>query len=350
RPGDHEAYRRLAHHIAAAGDPQRAAGVVESAPGPIEAEGIVALASHLLAAAQPERANALLNNAASDFPLSTEIALAHARIRAASGERTEAAPLFSRAVSLAPDDTELALDCAEGLIDIDRPNEAAGILLPLLAETSDLRARLLMARASEDDASARRMLIEAAASARPEELRRIASTALSFGSPRIAAEIYAKALAADPRDAISRVGEAIARSRAGDPDARAMMEKASEDAALSPAPRLRLASEWLRRGEPANCLPLALHAIEEMPSATAHREAGRALLALDRPDEAVARLREAIAFDAGDAIAQLALAEAFIRLGDTESARPHLVRATRLDPRESTRKRAIELASGNLRP
>ena len=221
--------------------------------------------------------------------------------------------------------------------------------MPLLATTSDLRARLLLARASKDPTSAQRILREASAAARPEELRRIAATALATDSPSTAVEIYARALAADPADPISRVGEAIALSRAGDPAAKKIMEGASEDTELSPTLQLRLASEWLRRGDPASCLPLTMRATEKMPSATAHREAGRALLALGRTSESIAQLREAIGFDAGDALTHLTLAEALIHMGDTGAARPHLVRATLLDPRVITRSRAIELA-GNLDP
>jgi len=350
RPNDHQAYRRLAAHLAATGSPQSAALLLERAPGAVEAADLVAMAEHRARAAQPERANALLDSAATSFPADHRIALARARIRASSGRWEEASPLYQLAAESNPGDIALRFRCVEGLLAIEAEIEAVQVLAPALTSDAPLRAHLLLARAVGDPATAQRILTRELSHATRDELRSIATTALSIGAPVIAAEAYDRAKLADPDDPLPQVGLAIARSRVGADDAPLMLRACAELPGLPASLTLKLASEWLRRGAPEQALPLATRAAQAEPSALALRELGQALLRLQRYEVAIRHLRESLRYDARDARGHLALAEALLGLGDQAAARPHLVRATRLDPRSGTQARAIALASGNLRP
>jgi Tfp pilus assembly protein PilF len=141
-----------------------------------------------------------------------------------------------------------------------------------------------------------------------------------------AADVLRKAL--DPGDRQRwRVHSALAQALEAAGDAREAEKQFHAALAASPSPGraeddplLHFGVFLLRQGRTREALdPLA----KAQPSARAFTELGRALLALDRLEDAAARLERALALDPRHAQAHLLLAKAYQRLGRTADAERH---------------------------
>ncbi|BDG03797.1 DUF3857 domain-containing protein [Anaeromyxobacter oryzae] len=183
-----------------------------------------------------------------------------------------------------------------------------------------LDAQLEAARL-EDDHGRRRLLVEAALAAAPEEpraLRALAREELDQDRPQAAVRLLDRAIRAAP----------------GWPEARVAYAEALERAGREPRAAL-LAAENAR-------------AFPTVPAAV--RAAARAAQRLGRLDEAAARYRTLLALRVDDAEARSALAALLADRGNVTGARDLLLEALRLDPSEvHVRLRLADLLAANDR-
>ena len=119
------------------------------------------------------------------------------------------------------------------------------------------------------------------------------------GKHRDAAEAYAAAYAADPKshDAALAHGQALLRQKRLD-DAERVFQRTITDHPDAPGPLAELARSRFQRGDFAGALDLYRKAIALEPwNASLHENAAMMLSALERHDEAVREVEEALRFD-----------------------------------------------------
>jgi cellulose synthase operon protein C len=192
----------------------------------------------------------------------------------------------------------------------------AAALAPGLVDAQLEAARL------EEDHGKRRLLVEAALRAVPEDpraLRALAREEQDQERPHAAVRLLARAVAAAP----------------GWPEARVAYAEALERAGLEPRAALLAA-------ENAAAFPTVPGAV---------RVAARAARRLGRVDEAAARYRTLLALRVDDGEARSALASLLADRGDVAGARDLLLEALRLDPSDVfQRLRLADLLAANGRP
>ncbi len=160
-----------------------------------------------------------------------------------------------------------------------------------------------------------------------------------------AAQSFAKAVEADPKDYSGHFYLALAYSMLGkDAEGIAEYRKALE---LKPGlyeAELNLGILFLRQKSPAEALPVLAHAAEQKPDEFRPRSyLGQAQLETGSFDAAEASYRRALELDAKSADSELGLARALVKQDKPGDAAPHFRRAAELDPQY--RDSLLELAA-----
>src|SRR5512133_2889184 len=160
-----------------------------------------------------------------------------------------------------------------------------------------------------------------------------------------AAQSFAKAVDADPKDYTGHFYLALAYSMLGqDAEGIAEYRKALE---LKPGlyeAELNLGILFLRQKSPADALPVLAHAAEQKPDEFRPRSyLAQAQLETGSFDAAEASYRRALELDAKSADSELGLARALVKQERPGDAAPHFRRAAELDPQY--RDSLLELAA-----
>ncbi|MDX1501379.1 MAG: tetratricopeptide repeat protein [Thermoanaerobaculia bacterium] len=320
--------------LAETGDLERAAEAFERAAGAAADDRRARVAQALVAleSDRPDEAAILLRRLAARDPADTEVRQTLARALAAAGNLDEAVQELEEVLALAPDELETLFFLATGYLRQGRPEMAEPLLTRLAAERPQAETHLLIGRTWRDHAhydrarTALRKALEIDPGLRRAHYYLGTVELLAEGRGRVEEAIahFRAELAVAPDDAMTNLYLGIA-----------LVESRQHEEALGPLER-------------ATGSPLSHR--------DAHQFLGRALLALDRAEEAVTALRRALELaqetpmaapggvfvDLGES--QLSslhyqLALALRRSGRPEEAEPHFARAREHSARlaESTR-------------
>jgi Tfp pilus assembly protein PilF len=168
--------------------------------------------------------------------------------------------------------------------------------------------------------------------------------ALDEGRYAAAAQAFAKAVEADPKDYTSHFNLALADSMLGkDAEGVAEYRKAIELHPRLFEAELNAGILLLRQKNPADALPLLSDAVEQKPDEFRPRYyLAEAQLQSGTPEPAEASFKRALELDAKSAAAELGLAHALARQDKLADAAPHFRKAAELDPKD--REYLLELA------
>src|SRR5467141_3292264 len=142
-----------------------------------------------------------------------------------------------------------------------------------------------------------------------------------------AQKYFAKALAADPNFAIAglNLGIALLSQQKLEP-ARAALEEATRLLPNDPYAWYNLGLLYKDTGEPEKGIEAFQHVAQLSPEADAHYFLGYLYTQLQRYDDAIAEFQKAIAAFPYHASSEFGIARAYLRKGDSDSARQHLAR------------------------
>jgi len=142
-----------------------------------------------------------------------------------------------------------------------------------------------------------------------------------------AQKYFAKALAADAKFAIARLnlGIALLSQQKLEP-ARAALEEATRLLPNDPYAWYNLGLLYKDTGEPEKGIEAFQHVAQLSPEADAHYFLGYLYTQLQRYDEAIAEFQKAITAFPYHASSEFGIARAYLRKGDSDSARQHLAR------------------------
>src|SRR5258707_1903368 len=151
-----------------------------------------------------------------------------------------------------------------------------------------------------------------------------------------AKKYFAKALAADAKFAIARLnlGIALLSQQKLEP-ARAALEEATRLLPNDPYAWYNLGLLYKDTGEPEKGIEAFQHVAQLSPEADAHYFLGYLYAQLQRYDEAIAEFQKAITAIPYHASSQFGIARAYLRKGDSDSARQHLARFQKITDRKS---------------
>src|SRR5216684_473103 len=142
-----------------------------------------------------------------------------------------------------------------------------------------------------------------------------------------AQKYFEKALAADPKFAIARLNLGIALlSQQKLETARAALEEATRLLPNDPYAWYNLGLLYKDTGEPEKGIEAFQHVAQLSPEADAHYFLGYLYTQLQRYDDAIAEFQKAIAAFPYHASSEFGIARAYLRKGDSDSARQHLAR------------------------
>jgi tetratricopeptide (TPR) repeat protein len=231
-----------------------------------------------------------------------------AQALAASGRPEEAAQELEEARAAAADDLELGFLLATEYLRLQKPEQAASLFARIAAARPIPQTQVLIGRAYRD-----------------------------FGAYDRARVALRQALALDPRARRAHyylgMVEVLDRGADGLPDAIREFQEETRLAPRDPLAHLRLGMALVEDHRAAEALPsLEIAAPSDPPTVDAFHYLGRALLALDRPSDAVVPLRRAlelarIDMQLGSIHYQLALA--LRALGEDEEASSHFAESQR---------------------
>jgi tetratricopeptide (TPR) repeat protein len=252
-----------------------------------------------------------------------------AQALAASGSPEQAAQELEEARAAEPDDLELGFLLATEYLRLKKPEVAAGLFARIAAARPIPQTHVLIGRAYRD-----------------------------FGEYDRARASLGKALALDPRARRAHyylgMVEVLDRGADGLPDAIHEFQEETRLAPRDPLTHLRLGMALVEAHRAAEAMPsLEIAAPSEPPTVDAFHYLGRALLALDRPAEAVAPLRRALELariDAQLSSIHYQLALALRALGETEEASRHFAESQRYSTERasSSRERLSRYLAGEI--
>lgn len=230
----------------------------------------------------------------------------------------------------------LALACLrEGRFsDAERWSDEALRFQPELARARYVRSLVLFAQGDDHRAQAElERSVEIDPSLQPARAHLLSGTQWPADPARTRTGVD-RALSAEPQDASSLFGRAVARIHAGDPEgADRDLEQTLALCPRSIRARLLLAELRLQRNLPALAeqqLRAALEAMPEHPDV--HHLLGHALAAQGRNAEAAVAYRNAVSRNAGDLEARATLGLLLIRTGEVAAARLEFEQVLRVDP------------------
>lgn len=278
---------------------------------------------------EPSEAVAILTQVAGRNPADGRVRHLLAQALAANGSPEQAAQELEEARAAAPGDLELGFLLATEYLRLHKPDLAAGLFARIAAARPIPQTHVLVGRAYRD-----------------------------FGEYDRARSSLRKALALDPRARRAHyylgMVEVLDRGADGLPDAIREFQQEATLAPRDPLTHLRLGMALVEAHRAAEAIPsLEIAAPSEPPTVDAFHYLGRALLALDRPAEAVAPLRRALELARIDmqlSSIHYQLALALRALGETAEASQHFTESERYSTERasSSRERLSRYLAGEI--
>lgn len=253
---------------------------------------------------------------------------------AATADKGDVADMALIAVRMRRREFDAALQAVDAL-DAKHPN---------LALVADLRAQILLAK---KDSGGARAQLEHALTLQPAYFpaaSRLAALDIADGKINLAHLRFDAILKADPAniDAMMALAEIAANTGASVQDVSEAYNRVRKAAPSDRAPRLALIEYLLSKRLASQALVVAQDAVAALPNDTAIIEAlGRVQMASGQVQQAITSFSKLASLKIDAAEPLLQLATAYIALGDTGSALPHIRRALDLAPTNISAQQAL---------